>query len=1828
MNPMRRWFLGLLISVGISFPCWAGVHPSAGSPARNSAFVIRESGLDHVRLLYRNPSDMRVTRIDSSIYVGLPVDASYEIKFLSWGYRPSGGNDSVSTILRSEALSPEAFAQFQTSLKAAMEVRRFEFQELDALKIKMNSSVKIGGTEQKDISPTELEFEVRWQEGNAAKPETVSDLDAGYIRLFRNLCINGDQISSLRRKRILPETERTKNFYPAIVGYKEEGPAINLAEGVAAIRPDAARIRIRKTGMTAVRSSDLIQQGIAPEQVNLSQTRIWHKGTELPIAVDDNGDGVFGEGDALFFYGRESDSEYTVDAQYFMTWSKMETPPRRIETKPLEWSETGASSYLSNNRYAGDSILVEEKSEVQYGWYSLEMDKKYKEIDVDLANIVPQGDVRVTLNVFNKSRGNKGFTAEIGSASAHFATASPVNAATVYVFSVSASAVVNAPTLSITLDDEPEPYFRLKEGMSEKVGNVPHLFFDSIEILYPRCATLVKDASAIVERAHQSPDCASILLHATAESQALSAWIIDATGDIVRWRSESIPKNKGIAFPDGDWARMEIAPDAKISGPWTLDRDNSSTLHRRDQGYNYVIIAPRFLALKSLELARRRIKEGFNVLIVDVQDIYDEFNHGYPECRAIKDFLRYAQSEWTGLSPEFVALIGDSSWDHRDRQGHGAMDYLPTYAPVEDPMADATDEWFAYLWGGANDYFPDAIMGRISVQNVEDLEKYLKKIAVYEDSKVGPWRATGVYITDDDDGTFERFAISNSEQSLPEHFNPQFIHEGHYPLVTNPYLYHQFMDSKEPGSEKYRNKKYCPACAKAILDEFNQGPVLLQYIGHGGNQLWSDERIFYGTNRPTSNLLELKPTTHFPFVMSWSCLTGYFNFNIEPFTVCLSEELIRYPDRGAIAVWGPSGGGTTNKHMSLSRLILRNLSLDGLDRLGEAATLTKAEFMQEENSPSLVNQYILFGDPAARLAMPLEDVSASVNPTYFVPNRQQEFELAADLKELKTGKAIVSMTVAGNHVYQSEPFDFTDGQIRHRFSAAFGTIAETTAAARFYAWNETENRDAWGGCALPKKIAALELSGGAVSWYDEEAAIQFNLGNPSPFVFQNVCCELRIGDRIENAPVSEIAANATALVEWKGAVSPDIVCAYATIVSDPTQGIEAVDESKRLAIPLRIPEPNPIVPLPGLVTYSAKEIVAGRQIRVQLPVRNFATSSDSYASFAMDGPGSATDVKDVTLAAGKERRLDFTMTPPEAGEQEYKIIRRSDESEQVTPLRVTVLGKPDLALAEGDFSVKPKTPVVGNTVYLKTTVYNVGDGPASDIIVKAYDGDPSLKREIRPFNSYRSSTIDQLEPGENKEVTLIWDPVSFEGLGTHEIHFVVDPQNRIDELSEDNNRSAVTIAFSDLPDLAVDRWTDHGFRVVMPTGIPIWGQSMHLLGRVSNIGDSDAEYVRLTFVHNKKDITHFFDSIPKGAVEETYVDVPIHASKNTLNIVADRYDLIAEKKEINNAISFGNNISEVQRIDFQLTMPDAPLANGRRIYRVTNEATFVAGRGEFLIYDEKHEELVLHPDLETVKYRIVPAFVQDTNSYSLAAPTLQWQWNAKYNCFYSPTQKELPLRLSLPAPNGIYDASVNLFSAAYVEGKTAKIGIKTPQDTDFRIIEHGEVASASGETGASRNYLRPIGEGYHIRDDQFILEFRPITGEKSTSIADVLFTRSPKEDTPVSGGYLSPYFPAAGSGGGSTELIWNAEIPEGTALQVKARWVMRGQDGSFRFLPWARIVEGQKGKLELPGKGDFFQYYVNFVRFTHDAATPKLRSLLISIPCRDEADAQKESSSR
>ena len=73
-------------------------------------------------------------------------------------------------------------------------------------------------------------------------------------------------------------------------------------------------------------------------------------------------------------------------------------------------------------------------------------------------------------------------------------------------------------------------------------------------------------------------------------------------------------------------------------------------------GADYLVIAPAALRLGAEALAAYR-SANFDTLVVELEDIYDEFNFGLASPLAIRALLSYADQQWQ-RSPEYVLLAG------------------------------------------------------------------------------------------------------------------------------------------------------------------------------------------------------------------------------------------------------------------------------------------------------------------------------------------------------------------------------------------------------------------------------------------------------------------------------------------------------------------------------------------------------------------------------------------------------------------------------------------------------------------------------------------------------------------------------------------------------------------------------------------------------------------------------------------------------------------------------------------------------------------------------------------------------------------------------------------------------------------------------------------------------------------------------------------------------------------------------------------------------------------------------------------------------------------
>ena len=147
------------------------------------------------------------------------------------------------------------------------------------------------------------------------------------------------------------------------------------------------------------------------------------------------------------------------------------------------------------------------------------------------------------------------------------------------------------------------------------------------------------------------------------------------------------------------------------------------------------------------------------------------------------------------------------------------------------------------------------------------------------------------------------------------------------------------------------------------------GALLVNYVGHASLNLWANEQIFVN-----SDITNLTNGTKLPFVLSLTCLDGYWSYpNLETGNKSgqgLAEELLRADQRGAVATFSPTGLGVSTGHDSLQRGFYDELFTNKDWQIAPASQSAKLRLYGTGANFDLLDTYTIFGDPALHLLSP------------------------------------------------------------------------------------------------------------------------------------------------------------------------------------------------------------------------------------------------------------------------------------------------------------------------------------------------------------------------------------------------------------------------------------------------------------------------------------------------------------------------------------------------------------------------------------------------------------------------------------------------------------------------------------------------------------------------------------------------------------------------------------------------------------------------------------------------------------------------------------------
>lgn len=386
--------------------------------------------------------------------------------------------------------------------------------------------------------------------------------------------------------------------------------------------------------------------------------------------------------------------------------------------------------------------------------------------------------------------------------------------------------------------------------------------------------------------------------------------------------------------------RIWTVPDERFEAPSTVVLDRPSNLAASRDQRDYFIIAHPDLVASVEPLARFHQERGTRTELVDVQDIYDEFNHGIKHPQAIRDFLAHARRVRNAPAPSMVLLVGDASWFARSSSGPGVesarfdeKDLIPSWQLRSRDGPAASDNPFVTLDG--DDLYPDMAIGRFPAASPSEASAMVAKtIAYMTDPPPGSWRSR-ILLASDPTGNF---SARNSQLARRARDRGLTADE----LLADP------SDAGTRHQERMRS----------AIDE---GMLVLHFFGHGGRFMWqtAPARGDAGNLFGMEDLDMLAPSARLPIVLSMSCATGPFD---HPAADSLAEKFLRMADRGAVAVLAASARNSPS--LGFTNSLLEGILTSGT--LGEAVRAAKSARMH----PDSALFYNLFGDPALVPARP------------------------------------------------------------------------------------------------------------------------------------------------------------------------------------------------------------------------------------------------------------------------------------------------------------------------------------------------------------------------------------------------------------------------------------------------------------------------------------------------------------------------------------------------------------------------------------------------------------------------------------------------------------------------------------------------------------------------------------------------------------------------------------------------------------------------------------------------------------------------------------------
>ncbi|HEU4364715.1 MAG TPA: C25 family cysteine peptidase [Candidatus Krumholzibacteria bacterium] len=846
-------------------------------------------------------------------------------------------------------------------------------------------------------------------EGQVARPESK-----GWDETFGRLFVNAQQAAGWRLPR----------------------PEMSLAPLAAArVVPGAVKLRVRETGMHRVTAANAIAAGFPAGQPT-SNLRLFKRdytestftGGTVDVAFTLREDpagatGVFDGNDLLIFYGRrlrddasQNDvlEQYSQFNVYWLEPSAGTTMATRSPAAGFVTADTLTAAFTANLHFETDGVVREQPPLGTTDIYSLNFGFEPGPVDMPfiLNAIRPGTSLTLSAEMFGQryasprllkvslvnSKGEKVLDGAYSIPNKLRRLFSMVLPATDFDIGTNRLRIDRPNTLRSTVEVQLNWVEVSGQFLYRARGNA--LRFNT--------ATLAGDTSVTVTGLTTASNIE--LFDITAPLTPVRMTIDPgsfqpvAGGFALSFR-ENIPSQRQFALIPVSGLIDIAAADIVADQPSAIIGSGA------EKGIDVLVVSHATFMPQMQQWVSYRRAQGYRVYMVDVEDVFDEFNGGVPSPLAVFRFTRHF---FENGSAGTLVLVGDGSEDHKRVHDDSGPNFVPAYARIDAVPSLAEDEVVSvdkrYVKmrapNGTVDAYPDLVIGRIPVGSTGELEIVLDKTFKYEAPAASDfWRKRMIVVSDDayseggsSFGNLSQFCFQPAEvgfrnsqeasaqiieNSLPAGYDVIRFHLGDY---TDSFYTTNCASRTAAISFTRQN------VTELLLNALNQGATWVTVQSHMNRSLMTHESLFAtysssvldGTTGRDHLRVENRGK---PWVMfGLGCHFSEYGIHRElesrrtssnnPNGDAFAEQLLFQNDRGAVGTYGSTGFEYLQPNAIMmettTRVWFYEAPYDTMVNqtkgewiFGDLMFLTEAQLAGTQRDP--VERYLILGDPLLRI---------------------------------------------------------------------------------------------------------------------------------------------------------------------------------------------------------------------------------------------------------------------------------------------------------------------------------------------------------------------------------------------------------------------------------------------------------------------------------------------------------------------------------------------------------------------------------------------------------------------------------------------------------------------------------------------------------------------------------------------------------------------------------------------------------------------------------------------------------------------------------------------